>query len=275
MRRRVSKRRIARRPSIGPRSLCIALNSAGFARSKPSVVAFFFSESTMQTALSARVAGLLRDQELFREACCIDGEWIPASGGAAMPVDDPATGETLGVVPELGRDGARDAIGAAAAAFPAWRAKTAKERARILRRWFDLVMANQEDLARLITLEEGKPLDESRAEVAYGALFLEWFGEEAKRAYGDTIPSNARDRRLVVIKEPIGVVGCITPWNFPLAMITRKVGPAIAAGCTTVVKPAPQTPFSAMALAVLAERAGLPRGVLNVVTGRHTRSVPN
>ena len=184
-----------------------------------------------------------------------------------MPVNDPSTGDVLGTVPELGRTETREAISAAAAAFPGWRAKTAKERAKVLRRWFDLVMANQEDLAKLITLEEGKPLAESRAEVAYGALFLEWFAEEAKRAYGDTIPSNARDRRLVVVKEPIGVVGCITPWNFPLAMIARKVSPAIAAGCTTVVKPAPQTPFSAMALAVLAERAGVPPGVLNVVTG--------
>jgi succinate-semialdehyde dehydrogenase/glutarate-semialdehyde dehydrogenase len=221
----------------------------------------------MQTAVTARVAALLRDPDLFREACCIDGRWISPVETAAMPVDDPATGETVGFVPELGRDDTRKAVEAAAAAFPEWRAKTAKERARVLRRWFDLVMANQEDLARLITLEEGKPLAESRAEVAYGALFLEWFGEEAKRAYGDTIPSNARDRRLVVVKEPVGVVGCITPWNFPVAMITRKIAPAIAAGCTTVVKPAPQTPFSAMALAVLAERAGLPKGVLNVITG--------
>jgi succinate-semialdehyde dehydrogenase/glutarate-semialdehyde dehydrogenase len=224
-------------------------------------------EGAVQTAVKSRVASLLRDPDLFREACYIDGRWMPPNEDAAITVDDPSTGETLGIVPDFGRDTAREAIKAAAVAFLEWRARTAKERARVMRRWFDLVMASQEDLARLITLEEGKPLDESRTEVAYGALFLEWFGEEAKRAYGDTIPSNARDRRLVVIKEPIGVVGCITPWNFPLAMITRKVAPAIAAGCTTVVKPAPQTPFSAMALAVLAERAGLPKGVLNVVTG--------
>src|SRR5204862_7942863 len=158
--------------------------------------------------------------------------------------------------PKLGRAEVRHAIDAANAAFPDWRAKTAKERAIVLRRWFDLVMANQEDLARLMTLEQGKPLAESRTEVAYGAAFIEWFGEEAKRTYGDTIPSHARDKRIVVVKEPIGVVGCITPWNFPLAMITRKVGPALAAGCTTVVKPASQTPFSALALGVLAERAG-------------------
>jgi succinate-semialdehyde dehydrogenase/glutarate-semialdehyde dehydrogenase len=213
------------------------------------------------------VAKLLRDPDLFREACYVGGRWVLTDQGTGLPVEDPASGEILGSVPGLGRAETRNAIDAASAAFPPWRAKTAKERARVLRRWFDLVMTNQEDLATLITLEEGKPLAESRAEVAYGALFLEWFAEEAKRAYGETIPSNGRDRRFVVVKEPIGVVGCITPWNFPLAMITRKVGPAIAAGCTAVVKPAPQTPFSALALAVLADRAGLPPGVLNVVTG--------
>jgi succinate-semialdehyde dehydrogenase/glutarate-semialdehyde dehydrogenase len=158
-------------------------------------------------------------------------------------------------------------VTAAAAAFPDWRARTAKERAVLLRRWFDLIMSNQEDLATLLTLEQGKPLAESRVEVAYGAAFIEWFAEEGRRAYGDTIPAHARDKRIVVLKEPIGVVGCITPWNFPIAMITRKVGPALAAGCTAIVKPASQTPFSALALAVLGERAGLPPGVLNVVTG--------
>jgi succinate-semialdehyde dehydrogenase/glutarate-semialdehyde dehydrogenase len=210
---------------------------------------------------------LLRDQELFREACYIDGQWLPANGGPSIAVEDPATGEILGIVPKLGRIETRRAIDAAAAALPAWRSRTAKERAVVLRRWFDLIMANQEDLAKLMTLEQGKPLSESRGEVAYGAAFLEWFGEEAKRTYGDTIPSHARDKRIVVVKEPIGVVGCITPWNFPIAMITRKVGPAIAAGCTVVAKPASQTPFCALALAVLAGRAGLPGGVLNVITG--------
>src|SRR5258708_7785116 len=152
-------------------------------------------------------------------------------------------------------------------AFPAWTKKTAKKRAAVLRRWFDLMMQNQEDLARLMTLEQGKPLTESRGEVAYAASFLEWFGEEAKRVYGDTIPGHEADKRIVVLKQPIGVVACITPWNFPLAMITRKAGPALAAGCTVVIKPATQTPFSALALAELAERAGVPKGVLNVITG--------
>jgi succinate-semialdehyde dehydrogenase/glutarate-semialdehyde dehydrogenase len=220
----------------------------------------------MTTVDTRRVLRLLRDPELFREACYIDGRWIEASG-TSIPVDDPATGEIIGVVPQLGRAAMKEAIDAAAAAGPAWRARTGKERAAVLRRWFDLIMANQEDLAKLMTLEQGKPLAESRGEVAYGAAFIEWFGEEAKRAYGDTIPSHARDKRIVVIKEPIGVVGCITPWNFPIAMMTRKVGPALAAGCTVVAKPASMTPFSALALAVLAERAGVPTGVLNVITG--------
>jgi succinate-semialdehyde dehydrogenase/glutarate-semialdehyde dehydrogenase len=220
----------------------------------------------MSTATSDRVHKLLRDHELFRESCYIDGAWV-SPGTATIPVDDPATGEIIGVVPKLGRAETRQAIDAAAKAFAAWRARTGKERAAVLRRWYDLIMSSQDDLAALMTLEQGKPLAESRTEVAYGAAFIEWFGEEAKRTYGDTIPSHARDRRIVVIKEPIGVVGCITPWNFPIAMITRKVGPALASGCTTVVKPASQTPFSALALAVLAERAGVPKGVLNIVTG--------
>ena len=221
----------------------------------------------MDSAVSSRVVRLLRDPELFREACFIDGRWVASAGGPSILVDDPATGDIIGSVPKFGRSETRQAIDAAAAAFPDWRARTGKERAAILRRWYDLVMASQEDLATLMTLEQGKPLTESRTEVAYGASFLEWFGEEAKRAYGDTIPAHARDKRLIVIKDPIGVVGCITPWNFPVAMITRKVAPAIAAGCTTVLKPASQTPFSALALAVLAERAGVPKGVLNIVTG--------
>src|SRR5690242_6356408 len=220
----------------------------------------------MATVTSGRAAKLLRDPELFREACFVNGRWTAVSGDA-IPVDDPATGEVIGVVPKLGRAETRAAIEGASAALPAWRARTGKERAVVLRRWFDLIVASQDDLAKLMTLEQGKPLAESRTEVLYGASFIEWFAEEAKRAYGDTIPSHARDKRIVVIKEPIGVVGCITPWNFPIAMITRKVGPALAAGCTVVVKPASQTPFSALALAVLADRAGLPQGVLNVVTG--------
>jgi succinate-semialdehyde dehydrogenase/glutarate-semialdehyde dehydrogenase len=220
----------------------------------------------MDKAVTSPILKHLQDHTLLREACYIAGRWTTGTG-AWVPVDDPATGDVIGQVPKLGRTETRQAIAAAEAALPAWRQKTGKERAAILRRWHELVMAAQDDLAKLMTLEQGKPLAESRSEVAYGAAFLEWFGEEAKRVYGDTIPSHARDKRIVVIKEPIGVVGCITPWNFPIAMITRKVGPALAAGCTVVAKPASQTPFSALALAVLAERAGVPHGVFNVVTG--------
>lgn len=207
----------------------------------------------------------LQDRSLFRQACYIDGKWV--EGKSASNVDDPATGEVIGTVPKLGAAEARQAIDAAAQAFPLWRKRTAKERANVLRKWFDLMTANQEDLARLMTLEQGKPLAESRGEVAYAAAFLEWFGEEGRRIYGDTIPAHQSDKRIVVVKEPIGVVACITPWNFPLAMITRKAGPALAAGCTVVLKPASQTPFSALALAELAERAGVPKGVFNVITG--------
>ena len=211
----------------------------------------------------------LQDPRLFRQACYVDGGWIESSAHG-IDVDNPATGEVIGTVPRLGRAETRQAIDAAARAFPAWRRKTGKERAQVMRRRFDLMMANQDDLARLMTTEQGKPLTESRGEVAYAASFLEWFGEEAKRVYGDTIPPHQADKRIVVIKEPVGVVACITPWNFPLAMITRKAGPAIAAGCTVVLKPASQTPFSALALAELAERAGVPKGVLNVITGSAT-----
>jgi succinate-semialdehyde dehydrogenase/glutarate-semialdehyde dehydrogenase len=207
----------------------------------------------------------ITDRSLFREACYIDGAWLTAS--STVPVDNPATGELLGSVPRFGTAETRAAVDAAGRALSTWRQTTARERALILRRWSDLMLANQEDLARLMTLEQGKPLAESRGEVAYAASFLEWFGEEAKRVYGDTIPGHAPDKRIVVIKQPIGVVACITPWNFPLAMITRKVGPALAAGCTVVAKPASQTPFSALALAELAHRAGVPAGVFNVVTG--------
>src|SRR5881296_3071270 len=209
----------------------------------------------------------LKDPRLFREACYVDGQWVQASSGQTESVDNPATGKIIGTVPKLAGAETRQAIETANRAFPAWSKKTAKERAAILRRWFDLMMANQDDLARLMTLEQGKPLAESKGEVAYAAAFLEWFGEEAKRIYGDTIPQHQADKRIVVIKQPIGVVACITPWNFPLAMITRKAGPALGAGCTVVIKPASQTPFSALALAELAERAGVPKGVLNIVTG--------
>jgi succinate-semialdehyde dehydrogenase / glutarate-semialdehyde dehydrogenase len=217
---------------------------------------------------STSAAGVvLQDPRLFRQACYINGAWVDASAHGSIDVDNPATGETIGAVPKLGRVETRGAIDAAARAFPEWRRKPAKERAAVMRRWFDLMIANQEDLAKLMTTEQGKPLGESKGEVAYAASFLEWFGEEAKRVYGDTIPGPQPDKRIVVIKEPIGVVACITPWNFPLAMITRKAGPAIAAGCTVVLKPASQTPFSALALAELAERAGVPAGVFNVITG--------
>src|SRR5438552_1108454 len=209
----------------------------------------------------------LKDAHLFRQACYVDGAWVEGTGTGGIDVDNPATGEIIGTVPKLGRAETRQAIDAAARAFPAWRARTAKERATVMRRWFDLMMANQDDLANLMTIEQGKPLTESKGEVAYAASFLEWFGEEAKRVYGDTIPPHQPDKRIVVVKEPIGVVACITPWNFPLAMITRKAGPAIAAGCTVVLKPASLTPFSALALAELAERAGVPKGVFNIVTG--------
>ncbi|MBI4265355.1 MAG: NADP-dependent succinate-semialdehyde dehydrogenase [Acidobacteria bacterium] len=209
----------------------------------------------------------LTDPKLFRQACYVDGAWANARSGATLSVDNPATGEAIGTVPKFGALETREAIEAASRAWPAWRKKTAKERAAVMRRWFELMLANQEDLARLMTIEQGKPLGESRGEVAYAAGFLEWFGEEAKRVYGDTIPGHQPDKRIVVIKQPVGVVACITPWNFPLAMITRKAGPAVAAGCTVVLKPASQTPFSALALAELAERAGMPEGVLNVVTG--------
>jgi succinate-semialdehyde dehydrogenase / glutarate-semialdehyde dehydrogenase len=220
----------------------------------------------MQTTAAPATVNLT-DPKLFRQACYIDGAWVEARPTAAIEVDNPATGEVIGIVPKLGALETRAAIEAAGRALPGWRGVTAKERAAVIRRWFDLMMANREDLARLMTTEQGKPLVESRGEVVYAASFLEWFGEEAKRVYGDTIPGHQRDKRIVVIKQPIGVVACITPWNFPLAMITRKAGPAIAAGCTVVLKPASQTPFSALALAELGERAGLPKGVLNVITG--------
>ena len=209
----------------------------------------------------------LKDGGLFRQQCYIDGKWLDADGRQTVAVTNPATGETLGQVPKMGAAETRRAIQAAEKAFPAWRARTAKERSAILRKWNDLLLANADDLAVLMTAEQGKPLAESKGEIAYAASFIEWFAEEGKRVYGDTIPGHQRDKRIVVIKEPVGVCAAITPWNFPAAMITRKAGPALAAGCTMVCKPATATPYSALALAELAERAGVPAGVFNVVTG--------
>jgi succinate-semialdehyde dehydrogenase/glutarate-semialdehyde dehydrogenase len=206
-------------------------------------------------------------QDFLKQQCYIDGQWCDADGGGTIAVTDPGTGETLGTVPRMGAAETRRAIEAANQALPAWRARTAGERARILRKFFELMMANQDALGELLTREQGKPLAEAKGEIAYAAGFVEWFGEEAKRAYGDVIPGHAADRRIVVIKQPIGVVAAITPWNFPCAMITRKLAPALAAGCTMVLKPASATPFSALALAVLAEQAGVPAGVFSVVTG--------
>jgi len=209
----------------------------------------------------------LKDEKLFRELCYIDGEWIGAGSNETIDVTNPATGEVLGTIPKMGAEETRRAIEAAQAAYPAWRAKTAKDRAAILRRWHDLMMENQDDLARLMTAEQGKPLAESLGEIVYAASFIEWFAEEGKRIYGDIIPTHAPGKRIVVTKEPIGVCVAITPWNFPAAMITRKAGPALAAGCTMVCKPATATPYSALALAELGERAGIPAGVFSVVTG--------
>ena len=208
----------------------------------------------------------LSDSALLRDKAYIDGAWIGAENGGTFAVDNPATGAPVGCVPDMGAAETRLAIEAASKAFPLWRAKTAKERAGVLRKWFELMLANQKDLATLMVAEQGKPMAEAMGEIAYAASFLEWFAEEAKRVYGDTIPPHQADKRIVVIKEPVGVCGAITPWNFPAAMITRKVGPALAAGCTMIVKPAEQTPLSALALAELAHRAGVPRGVFNVVT---------
>jgi succinate-semialdehyde dehydrogenase/glutarate-semialdehyde dehydrogenase len=215
----------------------------------------------------------LSEESLLRRDAFIDGVWTQADSGVRFAVTNPATGETLAEVPDMGEAEARRAIEAAHAAFPAWKKKTAKERAGVLRKWFELIMANQEDLARLMTAEQGKPLAESRGEVVYGASFIEWFAEEGKRIYGDVIPTNAHGRRIVVLKEPIGVVAAITPWNFPIAMITRKAAPALAAGCTFVIKPPAETPLCCLALAELGARAGLPAGVFNVVTTKHASKV--
>jgi succinate-semialdehyde dehydrogenase/glutarate-semialdehyde dehydrogenase len=210
----------------------------------------------------------LKDPSLLRQQGYINGEWTDADGGATLAVTNPATGEQIGTVPVMGAAETKRAIDAATAAWPAWRKKPAVERARILRKWNDLILENTDDLALLMTAEQGKPLSESRGEVAYGASFIEWFGEQAKRVAGETLPSPWQDRRILVTKEPIGVCAAITPWNFPIAMITRKAGPALAAGCPMVLKPAESTPYSALALAVLAERAGVPAGVFSVLTGK-------
>ncbi|WP_454753255.1 NADP-dependent succinate-semialdehyde dehydrogenase [Cupriavidus necator] len=207
----------------------------------------------------------LTDASLLRQQCYIDGRWI--DGERRIDVTNPATGERVGQVPQLGAEETRQAIEAANRAQPAWRARTAKERSALLRKWFELIMANQEDLARIMTAEQGKPIAEARGEIAYAASFIEWFSEEGKRVYGDTIPAPVNSQRIVVTKEPVGVCAAITPWNFPAAMITRKASPALAVGCTMVLKPASQTPLSALALVALAERAGIPAGVLSVVTG--------
>jgi succinate-semialdehyde dehydrogenase/glutarate-semialdehyde dehydrogenase len=210
----------------------------------------------------------LQDKALFRQQAYINGEWADADSGATFEVTNPATGEVLGVVPEMGAAETRRAIEAAEAAWAGWRRKTAKERSAILRKWHGLMLENQADLAKIMTLEQGKSLAEASGEIAYAASFIEWFAEEGKRIYGDTIPSNSPDQRILVTKMPVGVCAAITPWNFPSAMITRKAGPALAAGCPMVVKPAEATPYSALALAELAGRAGIPAGIFNVVTGK-------
>jgi succinate-semialdehyde dehydrogenase/glutarate-semialdehyde dehydrogenase len=209
----------------------------------------------------------LSDSSLLRQQCHVNGLWVNATSGATAPVTNPATGEVIGSVPKMNAADTRRAIEAAHAALPAWRAQTARDRAAVLKRLHGLMLQHQDDLAVIMTAEQGKPLAESRGEIAYAAAFIEWFAEEARRIYGDVIPGHARDRRTLVLKQPVGVVASITPWNFPSAMIARKIGPALAAGCTIVAKPALETPFSAFALAELATRAGVPPGVFNVVTG--------
>ena len=218
------------------------------------------------------IAGLL-DHDLLRTQCLVNGRWLDQADARTCVVGNPATGAQLGTVPDFGAVETEAAIVAAHAALPAWSARTAKERAQLLRRMHELMLQHQEDLARILTAEQGKPLAEARGEIAYSASFLEWFGEEAKRMYGDIIPGHARDKRIMVLRQPIGVVAMITPWNFPSAMLARKIGPALAAGCTVVCKPALQTPFSALAFGVIAERAGIPAGVINIVTGSSSRAI--
>ncbi len=210
---------------------------------------------------------ILKNKELLCSRCFIGGNWVSSGNGKSIAVHNPANGALVGSVPSLGREETLQAIEAADAAWPAWRSKTAHERSRLIRRWYNLIIANQEDLASIMTAEQGKPLAESRGEILYAASFVEWFAEEAKRVYGDTIPMAQPGKRIIVLKQPVGVCGAITPWNFPSAMITRKAAPALAAGCPVVVKPASQTPLSALALAKLAEEAGIPSGVFNVLTG--------
>ncbi|HIB17922.1 MAG: NAD-dependent succinate-semialdehyde dehydrogenase [Alphaproteobacteria bacterium] len=209
----------------------------------------------------------LNDSRLFRQQCFIDGRWVDADSGETMEVLNPANGETIGTMPNAGAEETRRAIEAADAAWPAWRKHTAKERATVIRAWHDLILANADDLAMLMTLEQGKPLAEAKGEIVYASSFVEWFAEEGKRAYGEVIPQTIADRRIVVIKEPVGVVAAITPWNFPAAMITRKAGPALAAGCPIVLKPASATPYTATALVELADRAGVPKGIINLLSG--------
>ncbi len=218
------------------------------------------------------IAGLV-DHDLLRTQCLVNGRWLDQADARTCVVGNPATGAQLGSVPDFGAVETEAAIVAAHAALPAWSARTAKERAQLLRRMHELMLQHQEDLARILTAEQGKPLAEARGEIAYSASFLEWFGEEAKRMYGDIIPGHARDKRIMVLRQPIGVVAMITPWNFPSAMLARKIGPALAAGCTVVCKPALQTPFSALAFGVIAERAGIPAGVINIVTGSSSRAI--
>ena len=215
----------------------------------------------------------LQNPDLLRQQAYIDGQWLDADDGSSFGVTNPANGEVIATVPAMGTTETRRAIEAANAAWPAWRSKTAKERSAILRRWFDLMLANKDDLAILMTAEQGKPVAESAGEIMYGASFIEWFAEEGKRIYGDMIPTHMPDRRIMVIKQPVGVVAAITPWNFPNAMITRKAGPALAAGCPCVIKPASETPLSALAIAVLAEEAGIPAGIFNIVTSNRASEV--
>ena len=215
----------------------------------------------------------LNDPSLFRTQSYIDGAWCEADSGKRFDVDNPADGSIVGSVPVCGAGETKRAIDAANAALPAWRALTAKQRAGVLRKWFELMLAHADDLALILTTEQGKPLAEAKGEIMYGASFIEWFAEEGKRVYGDVIPPHMPDKRLIVLKQPIGVCAAITPWNFPNAMITRKAGPALAAGCTIVLKPAEQTPFSALAMVELAHRAGIPKGVFNIVTGDAKSSI--
>ena len=210
----------------------------------------------------------IKDFKLFRDKNYIDGEWIASDSGDTISVNNPANLKEIGTVPKCGTSETKKAIEAANKAWPDWKSKSARQRSDVLRKWFDLIIKNKEELAQIMTIEQGKPINESRGEIGYGASFIEWFSEEAKRVYGDTIPDPMTDRRIVVLKQPVGVVASITPWNFPNAMITRKCAPALAVGCPVVIKPASQTPFSALALAALAEEAGFPKGTLNVITGK-------